>query len=180
MSLQIISVIIPLLVAGALAVFYRKTPIERNVSVSRSVASRRSTYITAALFLTVIGPIYYGFILGWLAPRYNLHPIVTVIGIVGFFGQTVALWVPAVEGWRIRIHTIGALLVGLAMTTIGLALFIAASSLALRIVGASFLAITLAVVVYAMATKYQRHALTAEVVFAAAFYVLIITATYLA
>lgn len=101
-----------------LAVLLRN-PTKSADTISLHIASKRHYFIIAALLLTFAGGAFYGFLLFWLLPSYQLPNFVYWVIISSFFAQLIVAWIPANslrERSKVKtLHTFGGILVGTAM-----------------------------------------------------------------
>lgn len=109
----LLSLIITL--AGGLTILIRN-PTQTSDSISYHIASKPHYFMLMGLVLTVAGFAFYGFLIFWLIPEYQLPQITYWIVIVSFIAQLLVAWIPArpktVEG---RIHAASGITVGTAM-----------------------------------------------------------------
>ncbi len=107
-----------LIVLFGVAILLRN-PAKSIDTISLHIAAKPHYFITAALLLTIAGGAFYGFLLFWLLPTYELPQITYFIIIGAFFAQLLVAWFPAdlptKRSLASSLHTLGGVLVGTAM-----------------------------------------------------------------
>lgn len=97
-----------------------RRPLGSYASISLHLASHRGTYLLMALFLTLAGAVFYGFIWFWVIPTYQLPAIGYPLLLVSYIAQLFMSWFPASTSNR-RSHAIhlgGGVIVAAAMVVI--------------------------------------------------------------
>jgi hypothetical protein len=153
----------------------------RSMSFSLHAAQTKSGQIYYFFLFIIVLPLFYLFIIKWLAPTLNLNNNFTYLIGLGVVGQLLAVLVPALPGRRMQIHNFGAYL--MAFTMIPVSLFIAFATVPFLVsLVAALGAIYMVVATILLLTVKRSHAyyLYFQAAYIATFHVIILLSSYTA
>jgi hypothetical protein len=158
-----------------------KWPGGLHMTFSQHVAvARRSAIYYAFLFLTTL-PLLVWFVGGWLVPQKQLPDAFLWFTYVAVLFQIVCTWFPEVGGWRTSVHRILTGISGVAMLPL-VVILATAPSLSMTVRSSAWIALAFMVFLLAIALSNQKGykwALPLQIGYYAAFFVVLLLATYL-
>ena len=158
-----------------------KWPGGLHMTFSQHVAtSRQSTVYYACLFVATL-PLLLWFISGWLVPQRQLPEAFLWFAYIAVIFQIVCTWFPEVGGWRTTVHRVLTGISGIAMLPL-VAMVATAASLSAAIRLMAWFALGFMVFLLVIALTHQKGykwALLLQVCYYAAFFVVLLSATYL-
>lgn len=95
-----------------------RNPHDRTRSISSFIATKPHYFLAMALALSIAGAAFYGFLVFWLVPTYEMPTITYWILGIAFAAQLCVAWTPSSSSkhaWKNSIHTVGGIIVGCAM-----------------------------------------------------------------
>lgn len=95
-----------------------RNPTDSTLSISNYIASKQHYFWIMGLALTFGGAVFYGFIVFWLIPHYELPAFTYWLLLVAFIGQLCVAWIPTTRTsprWKRYLHNCGGLTVGTVM-----------------------------------------------------------------
>ncbi|MGB4758533.1 MAG: hypothetical protein WBP26_00585 [Candidatus Saccharimonadales bacterium] len=105
------------LLAGLWVLISAKHEHGSAASISERLSGNRQQFITMALFLTLLGAVFYSSMYWWLAPTYHLPVLFYIILSIAYIAQLVLAWTPysGKSERHTQLHTHGGEFVACAM-----------------------------------------------------------------
>jgi hypothetical protein len=177
---HLLLLVIIMLIFG-LAYTVTKWPGGLHLTFSQHVAlARRSAIYYAFLFLATL-PLLAWFISGWLVPQKQLPDAFLWFTYIAVLFQIVCTWFPEVGGWRTTVHRALTGISGIAMLPL-MVMLATASRLSVAVKFFGWIALALMIFLLAIALSNQkghRWALLLQIGYYAAFFAVLLMATYL-
>lgn len=177
---HLLALVIIVLILG-LTYTVTKWPGGLHMTFSQHVAiARQSAIYYAFLFLATL-PLLVWFIGGWLVPQKQLPDAFLWFAYIAVVFQIVCTWFPEVGGWRTTVHRLLTGISGIAMLPLVIILA-TAPSLSVPVRLSAWAALGFMVFLLAIALSNQKGykwALLLQIGYYAAFFVVLLLATYL-